>query len=225
MFTAALENHDRALVVLGGVQGFGALQQDCAAGLINLRAYETVICADSGQEVAGALGLTPQTIIGDFDSSLRPTGTKSAVIELPSEKDMTDSEAAVDLAYARGFRLIDVLGGFGGRLDHSLGNLGIMAKYLQLGARVRFSDGYNLAWMQAPGVHQVSRHRYPFFGLVAFGGDVTGLTLEGFKYSLEDFTLVEATTLGVSNEFLADPATVSFRSGLLIFIHSRDVSA
>lgn len=239
----------RCLVVVGGVQGLDALQADDW----DFSVYEKVICGDSGQEVARVLRLHPDVYIGDFDSSARPAGrvdfraghTQSPqdlsdatqrtienirenpaapeVIVLPTAKDITDSEAAVDLAYARGYRRIDVIGGLGGRLDHTLGNLGILAKFVETGARLRWIDGYNMVALVGPGTHRVARNRYQYFGLIPFDGDVTGLSLEGTRYLVSDFTLEQGSTRGVSNEITAQAATVSFTSGRLLLVSSRDL--
>ncbi|WP_299295828.1 thiamine diphosphokinase [uncultured Mobiluncus sp.] len=258
--TKMCENHDdsakngavsadsRCLVVVGGVQGLRAL---CADDW-DFSVYELVICGDSGQDVARALGIVPDVYIGDFDSSPRPAGqaefadgrTRSPevlaavpvappsqavpgdgveVIILPAAKEVTDSEAAVDLAYSRGYRHIDVIGGLGGRLDHTLGNLGILAKFAHTPARLRWIDGYNMVSLVGPGTHMVPRNDYQYFGLIPFDGDVEGLTLTGTRYLVEDFTLVRGSTRGVSNEITGQFATVSFTSGRLLMVSSRDL--
>ena len=100
-------------------------------------AYDAIICADKGLQVAEALHLlgdVPVYLIGDYDSGTPPTEAEraaaSGLVVLPSVKDMTDSEAAIDLAVSKGFARIHVLGGLGGRFDHSMGNLGMLAKYV-----------------------------------------------------------------------------------------------
>ena len=209
----------RCLVVVGGVQGLAALRDDD----LDFGAYGCVICGDSGQDVARELGLAPDVFIGDFDSSTRPVGTAAEVIVLPTVKDLTDSEAAVDLAYARGFRVIDVIGGLGGRLDHTLGNLGILAKYQATDARLRWIDGYNMVSLVGPGTYTVARNSYHYFGLIPFDGDVVGLTVAGTRYVVSDFTLLQGSTRGVSNEIVGDAATVSFTGGRLLMVSSRDL--
>lgn len=51
---------------------------------------------------------------------------------------------------------------------------------------------------------------------------VEGLTLTGFKYPLQDYTMTNFDGIGVSNEIEADTAVAEFRSGLVLMIMSRD---
>lgn len=145
--------------------------------------------------------------------------TLPEVIVLPSEKDTTDSEAAIDLAYEMGFRDIDVLGGLSGRLDHTLGNLGILAKYLGR-AHLQFFDGTNMVTMLNPGCHLMNAGGYRYLGLIAYGENVQGLSLRGTKYEVSDFTLPPDTTRGISNEITAESAQISFRKGRLLAVKS-----
>lgn len=185
--------------------------------------YSLVIAADRGQVIAARLGIDPQVVVGDFDSSPRPDAKspEAEIIVLPREKAFTDSEAAIDLAYKRGFREIDVLGGLSGRFDHTLGNLGVLAKY-SARAQLQFFDGLNIVTMLAPGKHLVNPRGYRYLGLIAYGAAVQGLTLRGTKYEVTDFTLPPDTTRGVSNEIISDSASLSFRAGRLLVINSRD---
>lgn len=204
---------------------------------IDLSAYDAVICADRGLQVAEALDLlgdVPVYLIGDYDSGTPPTEAEQAaasgLVVLPTVKDMTDSEAAIDLAVSKGFGVIHVLGGLGGRFDHSMGNLGMLAKYVE-DPRVKelwFEDGQNRVFMKTPGTFRVPargpENRFDYFGLIAYSGAVEGLTITGAKYPLAGHTLTPDTTLGVSNEVAKDApfAEVSHTKGHLLVIFSKD---
>ncbi|MBE6736343.1 MAG: thiamine diphosphokinase [Clostridia bacterium] len=204
---------------------------------IDLSAYDAVICADRGLQVAEALDLlgdVPVYLIGDYDSGTPPTEAEQAaasgLVVLPTVKDMTDSEAAIDLAVSRGYDVIHVLGGLGGRFDHSMGNLGMLAKYVE-DPRVKelwFEDGQNRVFMKTPGTFRVPargpENRFDYFGLIAYSGAVEGLTITGAKYPLAGHTLTPDTTLGVSNEVAKDApfAEVSHTKGHLLVILSKD---
>ena len=205
---------------------------------IDLSAYDAVICADRGLQVAEALDLlgdVPVYLIGDYDSGTPPTEAEraaaSGLVVLPTVKDMTDSEAAIDLAVSRGYDVIHVLGGLGGRFDHSMGNLGMLAKYVE-DPRVKelwFEDGQNRVFMKTPGTFRVPargpENRFDYFGLIAYSGAVEGLTITGAKYPLAGHTLTPDTTLGVSNEVAKDApfAEVSHTKGHLLVIFSKDL--
>ncbi|MGI6177004.1 MAG: thiamine diphosphokinase [Eubacterium sp.] len=184
----------------------------------------TVICADGGYVAAERFGLKPEILIGDYDSARKPDHPD---VLLPCVKDMTDSEAAVDLAVSKGYNDILVLGGLGGRLDHTMGNIGVMAKYCGKGVRVAFADGQNYAFMLSPGDYHISPNhlgiKFKYMGLIAYGGEVPRLTVKGTKYELDSAALGVDTTLGVSNEIIEDTAFVSFDSGMLLVALSSDV--
>lgn len=181
----------------------------------------TVICADGGLLIAQQLGLAPDILIGDYDSSPRPDLPDTIV--LPMEKDMTDSEAAIDLAVSKGFRRITVLGGLGGRLDHTMGNLGILAKYCGKLDQLVFVDGQNCVFMLPPGSFTIPKNTYRYMGIISYGSFARDVTLRGVKYPLTNHLLTNDTTLGVSNEITAEAASVSFTEGRLLVILSDDV--
>lgn len=144
------------------------------------------------------------------------------VFLLPPEKDMTDLEAAIDIAAQLGFAHIDVLGGFGGRLDHTLGNVALLAKYVDSPIRLRVFDGINSVTMVGPGTHTVARKGHTYFGVLPYGGCARSVSLSGVKYSVQDIELSDSSTLGVSNEITHAYATVSCEEGYLLLVHSRD---
>ena len=145
-----------------------------------------------------------------------------AVFVLPAEKAMTDSEAAVDVAAQLGFVDIALLGGLGGRFDHTLGNLTILAKYVDSAVRVRIFDGFNSVEMVAAGTHTVPRRGFRYFGVLPYGGSAIGVTMRGVKYAVTDFTFEDSSTRGVSNEIVGESATLSVRAGRLLLVQSRD---
>lgn len=187
---------------------------------IDFTTFDTIICADGGYLIAKKLGLAPNILIGDYDSMDQPDDLN--VIKLPMEKDMTDSEAAIDLAVSEGAGHITVLGGLGGRFDHTMGNMGMLAKYCGKLDHMAFVDGQNYVFMTKPGTIKIPRNRYPFLGLISYGDNAAGVTLRGVKYPLTDYHLTNTTTLGVSNEIIAKIASITFTSGKLLIVLSKD---
>lgn len=187
---------------------------------MDFTSFDAIICADGGFLIAKKLGLTPDLLIGDYDSCQQPAD--HSVIKLPMEKDMTDSEAAIDLAVSRGANHITVLGGLGGRFDHAMGNIGMLAKYCGRLEHMAFVDGQNYLFMITPGTINVPQNSYRFLGVISYGDHATGVTLRGVKYPLTDYCLTNTTTLGVSNEIISDHASITFTSGKLLVILSKD---
>lgn len=192
--------------------------------VLDAASYAAIICADGGLRWAQRLDLTPTILIGDYDSMDKPVGEE--LIVLPQEKDMTDTEAALDLAVKEGATQVTIIGGLGGRFDHTMGNIGLLCKSATSGVDVYLEDGYNKAFVLTPGTYQLNRGRFHYFSLIAYGGPVTGLSLEGAKYWLHNHTLTYDTSLGVSNEVASgyEQATISFTEGLLLVIQSNDAN-
>ena len=207
--------------------------------------WDLILCADGGWRYAEMLSLTPDVLIGDMDSDNLPrleneqhyrallenapaapgvtVPRRPEVIRLPMEKDMTDTEAALDLAIQRGAEDVTILGGIGGRFDHTLGNLSLLARYAGR-ASVCLLDGRNLCFMKGPGTYHFTRAEYApyrYLSLIPHGGDVHGLTIRGCKYPLTDHNLTPDNTLGISNEITEEEAGIRFREGLLLFVFSN----
>lgn len=61
-----------------------------------------------------------------------------------------------------------------------------------------------------------------YISLIPLTSTVEGLTLTGFKYPLNDYTLPIGTSLGISNEIIGDIAHIEMKNGILILIESKD---
>ena len=177
----------------------------------NRWAPDRVICADGGMDKALLLGLKPDVVIGDGDSG------GVADISLPAEKEMTDMEACVDYALREGFEQIALLGASGGRLDHFLGNIGLLDR---ADGKAFLLDSSHEIYL-AP-VTVSPPHRYRYFSVVPLDGTVTGVDIAGAKYPLDNATLHRTATVGVSNEPLNGASfTVSVKSGRALLILSE----
>lgn len=180
------------------------------------------IAADSGIDHARALGLTPDLAVGDFDS-VSSDGLKwvidlgATVARHPAAKNETDLELALDAAIASEPDQIVVIAIAGGRTDHLLANISLLARSQYRGPEV---DAY-----MGTSVISVIHDRRTLDGevgetltLLPVGGDVGGVTTTGLRYPLDREPLPAGTTRGVSNVFDAPSATVSIESGVLLAI-------
>ncbi len=206
---------DAAVVFTGG-------DPPPSAVAVHLPAAALVIAADSGLEHAAALGRPVDLVVGDLDSvdpellaAARASGT--TVEAHPREKDHTDLELALDAALIRGARAVTVVGGHGGRLDHFLANLTLLAS-------ARFAATRLDAWVGAAHVVVVHDDEVlegrpgSLVSLIPLGGPVGGIRTDGLRYPLTDEDLDAGTTRGVSNEFLESAARVRVRTGTLLAI-------
>jgi thiamine pyrophosphokinase len=187
--------------------------------------FANVICADGGTQHALALGLTPDVVIGDLDSiedsarqHLESCGTR--VISYPRSKDETDLELALLYAVEEGATQVVVLGAQGGRIDHELGNLLLLAHPRLAGIEVRMCCGDQEVLLirdQTVLEGQVG----DLLSLLPIGGDAHGVSSSGLEYALDDETLWFGPARGVSNVFVSPTACVRVRDGVLWAVHTR----
>lgn len=204
---------------------------------------DLVVAADSGLGRAFACGLTPDALVGDLDSAA-PADVEAArragmsVHAVNPVKDETDLELAVDYGLTtlgvRGatgragvpgpagapIAHIILAGITGGRLDHTLAAMGLLARLAREGHCVEAGDG--AAWATVLGGRrrtiQLRGRPGEYLSLIPLLSDVTGVTLVGFKYPLTGAVLPWGKSLGVSNEFAEPEASVEMEDGWLLVV-------
>ncbi len=193
---------------------------------------ELVICADGGANHAARMGIIPDVILGDFDSvspEIRKCYCDSGcdkVIEFrefPSEKDMTDSELALDTAVEKGADRIVFIGCLGNRIDHTIANINLLKAALDRGIDAVLVDEYNEIRLIKNYIEIEKREGWKL-SLLPLTPVVSGITTSGLYYPLSDATMEIGPTRGISNEFTENKASVRIRDGLLLVILSRDES-
>lgn len=178
-----------------------------------------VLCADGGWRIAKMLGVKPDLVIGDFDSSEAPEFGE--VERHPVMKDDTDGMLCLKRGLERGFERFLFVGGIGGRLDHTLGNLQMLAYGAQRGVQVEMCDEFCRVCV----VHNSSvklQRRKGKVSLFAVGDRCRGITTDGLLYRLNNGELSGAFPLGVSNEYAADEAVVTVTDGTLLIVQTDD---
>jgi thiamine pyrophosphokinase len=192
---------------------------------LTLPPAETVVAADGGLLRARALGLGVDVVVGDLDSAT-PEALAAAeaegarIVRHPQAKDATDLELALDEAVALGARRVLVVASAGGRLDHLLGSVLLLAEERYAGLELDAHVGDAL-------VHVVRGERTlrgapgELLTLVPLGGAADGVTTDGLEYPLRGETLAPGTTRGVSNVFLETEAHVTLERGVLLAIRPQ----
>lgn len=185
---------------------------------------DLVIAADSGYQNALTMGVQPQILLGDLDSLDQSIKVPKEVeiIQVPAEKDLTDTQLAVSLALERGATELVLIGGLGGRLDHTLSNLAILEELNQKHIRALFNNGKNRARFLRNDSFLLLRDRFRYFSLIAADEKVKGVTVEGCKYPLEKAKLSRYHQYAVSNEIVGNCAYIEVRRGGLWIIESND---
>ena len=215
------------------------------AGRENIR----LIAADRGLEFFLDYLILPDVVIGDFDSLSedgknflemqsedipyggmlewklqKGEGKVVEVVRLRPEKDDSDPQSAMNYAIQNGAKEIVILGVTGNRVDHLMANFGLLILAQKQGAEVALADRYNYMKLISSGTILKKAEQFgKYVSFFPLGEDVTGLTLEGFKYPLDKYHLTTADSgLTVSNEISEEYAKVTYESGTLLMIMSRD---
>lgn len=216
----------KTLIVSGGY-----LEPEFACDYIKKHPCELIIAVDSGMEFFYEQGLIPDYIVGDFDSvkheilhyfqSLEQK--KPVILQFQPEKDETDTELAMRTAIEKGTKMIHLLGATGSRVDHMMGNIHLLGAAMKRGVACWMVDKHNRIRMIEDGIILKQQVQYGnYVSLFPFTPQVCGLTLTGFKYPLDHYTLECYHSLGVSNEIVEEKAEISFDEGVLLVIESRD---
>ena len=183
-------------------------------------AFGTVIAVDGGYAHVEGAGCAPDAVIGDFDSlGYVPEG--DAVIEHPVHKDASDLELALEYAANRGFTRAIVYGALGGRLDHSVANLQMCARFAEQGTDVQIIGVDCIVdILVGPGTLALPTCEQGTVSVFSAVDESRGVTERGMEYPLEGATLTNRTTLGLSNELIGQPASVSVEQGTLFIFQA-----
>lgn len=207
----------------------GSLNKEFVTKVVGQGRYDRILAADSGMNALYAAAVTPDIIIGDFDSADKKIlaffqqNKEIDFCTLNPEKDDTDTEFAIRESIRRGADSITIIGGTGTRLDHVLGNISLLGIGLEEGVRMELLDEHNRICMINHSVTLKKKEQYGnYLSLIPYNGNVTGVTLKGLKYPLHDYTMGGFNSLGISNEIVDDEASIELTSGQLLVIESRD---
>ena len=181
-----------------------------------------IIGADGGAEALRAAGLAPDVLIGDWDSGGAPA-SGAECHTLPAEKDLTDLQAAAELALARGCTELVLCGCTGGpRLDHTASNLTLLEYIADRGGEGIIADPDNEVRLLTPGTLVLEGARgFHYLSIVPLDRQVTGVTLRGVKYPLDHAVLTRGDTFSVSNEPAAARAAITLGEGRALLIRSQ----
>ena len=170
---------------------------------------DCIIGVDKGLEFCYRNHVIPDWILGDFDSISKEVidwyreQQEIPIRQYKPEKDDTDTRLGMELALKLGSDKIFLLGATGGRLDH----------YMQNAITVRRAG-------------KICIHKEEQFGkyvsFFSMGDEVTGLSLKGFQYPLDGYTLKNSDGIAVSNQLLDDCGIIEFETGYLMMVLSKD---
>ncbi len=181
-----------------------------------------IIGIDGGMKTLKEAGIKPDIGVGDFDSVNVLDYSDTPIEKLCPEKDDTDTEHALLMAIDMHPSEIVLMGATGSRLDQTISSIELLkcavdadvpAVILDPTNRIRVAKGETVITKEDSFGYYVS--------VIPFSEDLTDLTMKGFKYEIEDFTLKKGISRCISNELASDRAVISC-SGYYIVMETCD---
>lgn len=212
-------NRKRILIFTGGNLGPSSFEE--------IQKEDLIVGVDRGALHLIRNQITPHICLGDFDSV---NEEERQEIEMncnefiscdPVMKDLTDTEMAFNWALEQHPEEIWVMGGLGSRFDHSLANVHLLLKGLQAGISCCIQDEHNEVRCMTQQL-TLKKGSYSHVSLLPLSMEVTGITLRGMQYPLENATITMGDTVGISNVIIADTGEIEMKTGHLLVIRSRD---
>lgn len=182
--------------------------------------FDFVVAVDGGYRHLYDIGVTPDVVLGDFDS-LGYVPEHEHVISFPVQKDASDIELALEYATDGGYHRLLVYGCLGGRLDLTYAVTQLVARFTKEDNQI-FAIGVDTIVTALSGDEgalaslSFSEKATGTFSAFAFDAEVTGIDEVGFEYPLDQATLFNTQPLGVSNAFTGKPACISVGEGTLV---------
>lgn len=203
---------------------------DCNSMLLRkkmvLQQGDLCIAADRGLEYLLEIGVIPNLIIGDMDS-VKPEiltqqlehSDKISIRQLPVEKDDTDMLAAIKEGLIRGYKIFELYGALGGRIDHTIANIQCLLYLLNHGARgILIGKDTNILLIRNEKITFTAQEHKAgkLLSIFAYGQDAIGVTENGLKYSLQDAIVKQEFPIGISNQFTGTDAMIQVKEGMLL---------
>ena len=181
---------------------------------VQVPAGDFVIACDRGYGHALEAGITPDLVIGDFDSYSGRVDPDVPTILLPTAKDDTDTGYALRYAVEHGYDDITIRYALGARLDHTLANLQSAARAAKNGAFVTLEGEGETVHVFSQGQVVVPVHEGEALSVLALTDRCLDVCVSGARYSLDHATLTADYPLGVSNRGEGN-VTISVGEGVL----------
>lgn len=205
----------RAVIIAAG---------DLTVSKIPVTENDYVIAVDGGLLYCEMLGITPNLVIGDFDSMDENTikrlseFPKEKIMALPREKDDTDMMAALRYALEIGIGEFRIYAASGGRLSHTIANIQCLKYLKEQGATGYLIDGNQMVFLAQNEEISFLESLEGYLSVFSLAEKAEGVTIKNMKYTLTDAVLTNAYPIGISNEFIGKKASVCVKNGTLLII-------
>ena len=177
---------------------------------------QPLLAADGGANHLARLGLRPTAVLGDLDSVSPDTRAwlgEDCMVDRP-DQDRTDLDKALEYAFDElGIKNLTVLAALGGRTDHDLGNLGLLAR-LAMGERLIFeaADQTVLAIASEISLAAIPGETWSFWTF----DPAVRVTVEGVRWPIAGAALDASNRPSISNEAIAEEVRICASGGAVV---------
>ncbi|MDD3361410.1 MAG: thiamine diphosphokinase [Hespellia sp.] len=186
---------------------------------IEKREEDYIIAADAGYRHLDELKIECDMVLGDFDS-IMAVPQHEYLMRLNQEKDDTDTLAAIRIGMEKGYQEFHIYGATGGlRIDHTMANIQCLAFLLDNDKKGYLYDHDTIITMIRNGRMEFDESYRGYASVMSYSEISTNVNLQGFKYELENATLMSSFPIGVSNEFAGKPGIIAVKDGTLFITY------
>ena len=176
---------------------------------------DLVIAADGGYDHLTRLGIRCDVLVGDLDSiESAPEGIET--VKFPTKKDETDMHLAYLEGAGRGYENFLILGGTGGREDHTFANYCLLIYITEHGHSAKLLSDTGEVQALKNGSLTVMGEPMKHLSVFPFGCTANGVSIEGAEYECENISLAPNFPLAVSNRFIGKSVKISVKDGTLL---------
>lgn len=211
----------KAIIIANGEAG------DIEELLEELSSADYIICADGGGDLAYKNGITPDYLIGDFDSIEKEIlsffmENDVDILRYSKDKDYTDTEICVYKALELGCREICIFGGIGSRIDHSLGNIGLLHIMAEKGTKGCIISKDSRIYLCRDYI-EINGKIGDVVSIIPLLGNAKGLKSKGLKFELNNLSIEFGKPLGISNEMTDCKCSIEIGNGEILVIKQNIV--
>lgn len=187
---------------------------------IDLNSFDYIIACDKGYSYCEKLGITPDVIVGDFDSSEFPD-TSIPVMKFPTRKDDTDTLLGIRHALDLDIKNLTIICALGRRLDHTFANIQSCVFAIVRSCKVSIlSFDTSISFVRNEKVLYPRKDGWSF-SCFSISDKCCGVSISGAKYNASDVEITNSFPIGVSNTWEEDNISIECTDGILMVIESK----
>lgn len=179
------------------------------------------VAVDGGYLHLSRAGIEPDLIIGDFDSIGEFPTTDAEIVRLPSEKDDTDTFAAVRIALKRGYKDFCFYCATGGRFSHTLANIQTLLYLAKNDCRAHIFGNGEIYTVVHNGSIELPALKSGYVSVFALSETAEHVTIKNLKYEISAASITNSYPIGISNEFIGKTPLIEVGNGSLLVIYSK----